>query len=153
MIVRFQLDAALYAPVVDRKPGQKGRKSQQGDGLPTLEAVAADPTTGWQNITVPNWYGQQEQVVEIVTDTALWYHNGLPPLPIRWVLIRDPHHVYFILEQNLPPLRHHFNVGSNLCAPLFPITNNVSRFLGPRTPMNFCARMGDTHKNEISAYE
>jgi hypothetical protein len=22
--------------------------------------------------------------------TAVWYHSGLPPVPIRWVLIRDP---------------------------------------------------------------
>ena len=28
--------------------------------------------------------------MEIVSDTAIWYHTGLPPLPIRWVLIRDP---------------------------------------------------------------
>jgi hypothetical protein len=28
--------------------------------------------------------------VEIVSDTAVWYHSGLPPAPIRWVLVRDP---------------------------------------------------------------
>jgi hypothetical protein len=28
--------------------------------------------------------------VEIVSATAIWYHTGMPPLPIRWVLIRDP---------------------------------------------------------------
>ncbi|GGR23350.1 hypothetical protein [Deinococcus ruber] len=28
--------------------------------------------------------------MEIVSQTAIWYHNGLPPLPIRWVLVRDP---------------------------------------------------------------
>jgi hypothetical protein len=28
--------------------------------------------------------------VEICTDTAVWYHSGLPPVAIRWVLIRDP---------------------------------------------------------------
>ncbi len=22
--------------------------------------------------------------------TAVWYHSGLPPVPLRWVLIRDP---------------------------------------------------------------
>jgi hypothetical protein len=90
MIVRFRLDAALYAPVPERKPGQKGRRRKKGERLPTLEGVAADPKTVWQSITVPNWYGQRERIVEIVSDTAIWYHNGLPPLPIRWVLIRDP---------------------------------------------------------------
>ncbi|GAC1520674.1 MAG: hypothetical protein NVS2B16_27890 [Chloroflexota bacterium] len=29
-------------------------------------------------------------MVEICSATALWYHPGLPPVPIRWVLIRDP---------------------------------------------------------------
>jgi len=30
-------------------------------------------------------------VVEITSATAVWYHAGMPPLPIRWVLGRDPH--------------------------------------------------------------
>ena len=90
MIVRFRLDAALYDPAPERKPNQKGRPRKKGERLPTLEPVAADPTTAWRAITVPNWYGQRERAVEIVSDTAIWYHNGLPPLPIRWVLIRDP---------------------------------------------------------------
>jgi hypothetical protein len=28
--------------------------------------------------------------VEIVSNTAVWYHSGMPALPIRWLLIRDP---------------------------------------------------------------
>lgn len=28
--------------------------------------------------------------MEICTDTAVWYHTGLPPGALRWVLIRDP---------------------------------------------------------------
>jgi len=28
--------------------------------------------------------------VEVCTDTAVWYHTGLPPVAVRWVLIRDP---------------------------------------------------------------
>jgi len=26
----------------------------------------------------------------VATGTALWYHAGIPPVPIRWVLVRDP---------------------------------------------------------------
>ena len=37
-----------------------------------------------------NWYGGGAREVEVCTDTAVWYHTGLPPVPIRWVLIRDP---------------------------------------------------------------
>jgi hypothetical protein len=28
--------------------------------------------------------------VEIVSNTAVWYSSGLPAVPLRWVLIRDP---------------------------------------------------------------
>ena len=31
-----------------------------------------------------------ERRVELASATALWYHTGLPPVPLRWVLIRDP---------------------------------------------------------------
>jgi len=90
MIVRFRLDAALYEPAPERKPNQKGRPRKKGKRLPTLEKVAADPSTRWKPITIPNWYGQRNRTVEIVSDTAVWFHNGMPALPIRWVLIRDP---------------------------------------------------------------
>ena len=26
----------------------------------------------------------------ISSQTAVWYHTGKPPVPLRWVLIRDP---------------------------------------------------------------
>ena len=36
------------------------------------------------------WYGETHREVEFVSQTAVWYHAGLPPLPVRWVLVRDP---------------------------------------------------------------
>jgi hypothetical protein len=90
MITRFRLDAALYCPAPARREGQKGRPPKKGARLPTLEQVLADPKTNWKKVMVPDWYGEAQREVEIVSDTAVWFHNGLPPLPIRWVLIRDP---------------------------------------------------------------
>jgi hypothetical protein len=58
--------------------------------LPTLEKVAADTKTIWTLVTVRNWYGEARREIEITSDTAIWYHSGKPPVPIRWVLIRDP---------------------------------------------------------------
>jgi hypothetical protein len=58
--------------------------------LPTLAQVAADPKTRWQRVTIPQWYGEGKRVIEIVSQTAVWFHGGRPPLPMRWVLIRDP---------------------------------------------------------------
>jgi hypothetical protein len=41
-------------------------------------------------VTVPEWYGGRERVVELCSATAVWRHAGLPVVPIRWVLPRDP---------------------------------------------------------------
>jgi hypothetical protein len=90
MITRFRLDAALYEPAPPRLPHQKGAPRKKGARLPTLLQVLADPKTHWQTLTVPHWYGEKRRPVEIVSATAVWFHNGLPALPIRWVLIRDP---------------------------------------------------------------
>ena len=37
-----------------------------------------------------DWYGSETRLIEIVSRTAVCYHAGLPPAPIRWVLVRDP---------------------------------------------------------------
>jgi hypothetical protein len=90
LIVRFRLDAALYAPAPKRRQGQRGRTRKKGVRLPTLKQVAENKRTTWQRVTIPDWYGIGRRGVEIVSGTAVWYHSGQPPLPIRWVLIRDP---------------------------------------------------------------
>ncbi len=90
LITRFRLDAALYAPAPEPKPGQRGRPRKKGQRLPTLADVAKDSQTVWKSVTLLNWYGQVRKTVEMVSKTAVWYHNGMPALPIRWVLIRDP---------------------------------------------------------------
>jgi hypothetical protein len=89
-ITRLRLDAALYEPAPPRKPGQMGRPRLKGSRLPNLSVVAEDPSTQWRSVVVANWYGAKERTVEVVTNTALWYSTGLPAVPLRWVLIRDP---------------------------------------------------------------
>jgi hypothetical protein len=44
----------------------------------------------WTRVLVSQWYGGRAREVEICTDTAVWYHRGLPPVSVRWILIRDP---------------------------------------------------------------
>jgi hypothetical protein len=89
-ITRLRLDAALYEPAPPRKPGQMGRPRLKGGRLPNLSVVAEDPSTQWRSVVVAEWYGAEERTVEVVSNIALWYSTGLPAVPLRWVLIRDP---------------------------------------------------------------
>ena len=55
-----------------------------------MKTRLADRKTHWQTATVPNWYGNTGRRIQFCSGIAIWYHGGLPPAPIRWVLIRDP---------------------------------------------------------------
>jgi len=91
-ITRLRLDAALYKPAPPRRhPGQIGRPRLKGERLPNLSVVAEDPkNTVWKLTTITNWYGSGERMVEITSETAVWYSTGLFAVPLRWVLVRDP---------------------------------------------------------------
>ena len=90
IITRLRLDAALYEPAPQRVAGQRGRPRKKGARLPTLKQVVDDPQTTWQRVTVKGWYAEAERTVEIASSTCVWYHTGLPVVPIRWALVRDP---------------------------------------------------------------
>ena len=88
-ITRLRLDAALYEPAPPRLPGQMGRPRLKGQRLPTLGNLLECPDVDWTTVSVA-WYDGAIRTVEIVSQTAVWYHTGKPPVHIRWVLIRDP---------------------------------------------------------------
>ena len=90
LITRLRLDASLFEPAPERRPGQKGRPRLKGKRLPKLSAVLADPTTIWTRITMADWYGGEARVLDYVSGTAVWYTGGAPPAQMRWVLVRDP---------------------------------------------------------------
>ena len=90
LITRLRLDAALYDPAPPRQKGQNGRPRLKGARRPTLQQVLEAAKTRWTQVTVKDWYGGGQREVEVSTATAVWYHSGLPPVEIRWVLIRDP---------------------------------------------------------------
>jgi hypothetical protein len=89
-ITRLRLDARLYDRPAPRRPGRAGRPRVVGARLPSLQQVLANSRTCWKTVSVENWYGQTARRVQLASATAIWYHGGFPPLPIRWVLIRDP---------------------------------------------------------------
>lgn len=90
-ITRLRLDAALYEPA----PAYSGvgRPRKKGRRLPSLQAVLTSPKTHWQQVRV-KWYDGQQRLMELTSQTAVWYHPGKPVVPLRWVLIRDPQGVY-----------------------------------------------------------
>src|SRR3982750_2302806 len=89
-ITRLRLDAQLYAPALPRRKGQIGRPRCKGVRLPSLQQRVSDRKTVWRTITVPHWYSAGPRKVQVATGPAVWYRVGLPVVPIRWILIRDP---------------------------------------------------------------
>ena len=89
LVTRLRLDAALYDPPPPPVSGKRGPKPKKGPRQPALKARLADPATAWRTETVA-WYGGQTLALELATGTALWHRAGHDPLPLRWVLLRDP---------------------------------------------------------------
>lgn len=89
-ISRLHLNIRLFDPPLPRRAGQRGQPPRVGPRQPTLQARLDDQLTAWTRQTV-NWYGGQHRLVECTAGTALWHTPSQPtPLPIRWVLVRDP---------------------------------------------------------------
>jgi hypothetical protein len=88
-VSRLRLDAVLHDPPGSQPQGKRGPKPKKGKRQPSLETVLLDPSTQWTKCEI-DWYGGQRRMVETATGTALWYTPGYDPLPIRWVLVRDP---------------------------------------------------------------
>lgn len=90
VITRLRLDAALYDPAPVRLPGTKGRPRCKGARQPPLQARLTDAATVWHRVTLEHWYSQGKRSVDVATGAAVWHSSGLPAVPMRWVLVRDP---------------------------------------------------------------
>ncbi|MEJ7712072.1 MAG: transposase [Pyrinomonadaceae bacterium] len=89
LVAPLRLDAALYEPAPPRVAGTNGRPRVKGNRLSKLSHVLTDEQTVWQRIRV-RWYDSRMRELDVISGTAVWYRIGKPPLPIRWVIIRDP---------------------------------------------------------------
>lgn len=89
-ISRLHLNIRLFEPPQPRPQGKRGQQARLGQRQPTLQARVDDPHTSWTRQAV-TWYGGQLRQVDWVSGTALWHTpSQRDPLPIRWVLVRDP---------------------------------------------------------------
>jgi len=108
-VSRLRLDAVLHAPPAPQPASKPGPKPKKGQRLPSLQAVLDNPKTRWQRCKIA-WYGGKQRDIEMVTGTALWYTPGYDPLPLRWVLVRDPlgqfeATAFFATDQAIDPLQ------------------------------------------------
>jgi hypothetical protein len=88
-IARMRMTAALYAPVLPQPKGKPGVKPKKGMRLPTPGQLLANPDTRWGTLKV-RWYDGEVRTFDAISQTALWHRDGFAPVPIRWLLLRDP---------------------------------------------------------------
>lgn len=105
VVTRLRVDAALYAPAPPY--AGMGRPRKKGARLPTPQAYLDAVDTAWTTAAV-RWYDGHIREMALASDTAVWFHYGKPPVPIRWVLIRDPQGEYetvclLCTDQTVPP--------------------------------------------------
>lgn len=89
LVSRLVLDAQLYDPIPPQPKGKPGVKPKKGPRQPKLSDLLNAEATVWQTEDLP-WYAGQTLAMDLTSDTALWHRDGEAPLPIRWVLLRDP---------------------------------------------------------------
>jgi len=90
LITRLRLDASLFEPAPERRPGQNGRPRKKRRRLPKLSELLEEKKKRRTKLSMPYWYGDERCILEIMTGTAIWYHSGLPPAPIRWCSCATP---------------------------------------------------------------
>lgn len=89
LVSRLRLDAGLYDFPPQPQPGKRGPKPKKGKKQPTLADRVKDASTKWNLITV-RWYDGVERKLEFFSGESLWCTRCQNPLPIKWVVVRDP---------------------------------------------------------------
>ena len=90
LISRLRLDAALYVFPAPPRTGTAGRPREKGRRATSLTQLAQAQEAAWTTQQV-NGYGNTPRTVWLQSGIHLWYTGYSKPLPIRWVLIADPH--------------------------------------------------------------
>ena len=91
LVSRLRLDARLFNfPEPHIGPGRPAKK---GERLKTPKQALEMEGLDWQEQEVA-WYGDKLRKVLTLTSTALWHVSGRDPVPIRFVIIRDPENAF-----------------------------------------------------------
>jgi hypothetical protein len=89
LVSRLRQDAALYDFPPPDQTGKRGPKPKKGDKQPSLLERINEPSTIWNPLTIV-WYDGIKRKLEIFSGISLWYTPGQDPVPIKWVVVRDP---------------------------------------------------------------
>ena len=87
LVSRMRLDARTFE--FPPEPKKRGRKKLVGTRIPSFKQMLEDPDQAWETLEV-DWYNGLRKQVEILSGACLWYGYGIRPVPINWVLVRDP---------------------------------------------------------------
>ncbi len=110
MVSRLRWDAALYhEPPKRQAKGKRGPKPKKGKRQRTLKEWAQRADTPWVKEEI-DWYGGEMKTMLLFAHNALWYTPGWDPLPIRFVMVRDPEgklrdDVFFCTDQQADPVQ------------------------------------------------
>jgi Transposase DDE domain len=88
-VSRLLLTAQLYDPVPPQPKVKPGVKPNKGPRQRKLTQRLEDTPIAWLSQEIP-WYAGERLKMDLQTGEALWHRDGEAPLPIRWVLLRDP---------------------------------------------------------------
>ncbi len=89
LVTRFRLDACLYDPPPPEQPGKRGPKPKKGKRQRSLLERSKDDSTEWTPIDIV-WYDGIKRSLEIFSGISLWHKAGNNPVPVKWVVVRDP---------------------------------------------------------------
>lgn len=89
LVGTLNLNARLFDWPGPQPSSKRGRKPQKGARQLAPQKRLADPNTTWRSIEIP-WYGGEQRPMEFTCGQALWHTPAQDPLPIAWVLVRDP---------------------------------------------------------------
>lgn len=108
MVSRLRWDAALYHPPKPQPAGKRGPKPKKGKRQRPLKTWANRSDTPWEEHEIP-WYGGKLKKMLIFSRTALWYRAGWQPVPIRYLMVRDPEgklkdEAFFCTDPDASPL-------------------------------------------------
>lgn len=110
MVSRLRWDAALYHQPPKRQPkGKRGPQPKKGKRQRTLKQWAQRGDTPWVKEEI-DWYGGEQKTMLLFSHKTLWYTPGWDPLPIRFVMVRDPEgklrdEVFFSTDPDTDPVQ------------------------------------------------